>query len=101
MLFMVVEHFKDRDPVPIYTRVREQGRTLPDGLRYIDSWVEANFNRCFQLMECNDALLFQQWVMQWRDLAEFEIVPVAPSRAVQELFKAAASRPTEHPEREV
>jgi hypothetical protein len=70
MLFMVIERFKDRDPTPIYTRVRDEGRALPEGLRYLDSWVEANFDRCFQLMECDDALVLQQWVLQWRDLCE-------------------------------
>src|SRR5262245_1525200 len=86
MLFMVIERFKGRDPVPIYTRLREQGRAMPDGLRYLDSWIEANFDRCFQLMECADAELFQRWVIQWRDLMDFEIVPVSPSHAVRELF---------------
>ena len=89
MLFMVIERFKDRNPTPIYSRLQEQGRALPEGLRYIDSWVEANFDRCFQLMECDNAVLFQQWVLQWRDLAEFEIVPVSSSKAVRELFRSA------------
>jgi hypothetical protein len=89
MFFMIIERFKDRDPAPIYARLREQGRALPDGLRYIDSWVEANFDRCFQLMECDDPILLQRWVLQWRDLAEFEIVLVTPSRAVRELFPSA------------
>jgi hypothetical protein len=86
MLFMVIERFKGRDPAPIYQRVRESGRSLPDGLRYIDSWIEVNFDRCFQLMECNDARLLMQWVLQWRDLAEFEVVPVSSSKEVRELF---------------
>src|SRR5438552_3317526 len=47
MLFMVIERFKDRDPAPIYARLRERGRVLPEGLRYVESWVEANFDRCF------------------------------------------------------
>jgi hypothetical protein len=88
MLIMVIERFKDRDPVPIYQRLRESGRSMPEGLRYIDSWVEVNFDRCFQLIECDDARLFQQWVLQWRDLIEFEVVPVSPSREVRELFNA-------------
>ncbi len=88
MLFMVIERFKDRNPVPIYQRLRESGRSLPEGLRYIDSWVEANFARCFQLMECDDARLLQEWVLAWVDLVEFEIVPVSPSRKVRELFDA-------------
>ena len=88
MLFMVIERFKDRNPEPIYSRLREQGRALPDGLRYIDSWIEANFDRCFQLMECDDVVQFQRWVLQWRDLAEFEIVPISPSKAVRAMFSA-------------
>ena len=88
MLFMVIERFKDRDPVPVYSRLREQGRALPDGLRYLESWVEANFHRCFQLVECDDALLLQRWVLRWRDLVEFEVVPVSPSPTVRALFAA-------------
>ena len=94
MLFMVIERFKDRNPVPIYDRLREQGRAMPEGLRYVESWVEANFDRCFQVMECDNAALLQQWVLQWRDLIEFEIVPVSPSKAVRALFAAGdESRP--------
>jgi hypothetical protein len=86
MLFMVVERFKDRDPAPIYRRLRESGRSMPDGLRYVDSWIEVNFHRCFQLIEGDDPRLLMQWVLQWRDLIEFEIVPVSPSKEVRELF---------------
>jgi len=90
MLFMIIERFKGRDPAPIYERLREQGRALPDGLRFIDSWVETNFDRCFQLMECDDAVPLQRWVLEWRDLVDFEIVPVSPSTAVRELFVTSA-----------
>jgi hypothetical protein len=86
MLFMVIERFKGRDPAPIYARLGKQGRALPDGLRYLDSWVEVNWDRCFQLMECDDASVLQRWVLQWKDLVEFEIVPVSPSQVVRELF---------------
>jgi hypothetical protein len=88
MLFMVVERFKNRDPVPIYQRFREAGRSMPDGLRYVDSWIEVNFDRCFQLMECDDPRLLMQWILQWRDLVEFEVVPVSPSKDVRALFGA-------------
>src|SRR5580698_5952952 len=86
MLFMVIERFTDRNPAPIYARLQEQGRALPVGLRYIDSWVESNFDRCFQLMECDDVVLLQRWVLQWRDLVQFEIVAVSPSQATRALF---------------
>jgi len=86
MLWMVIERFRGRDPGPVYARLPERGRALPEGLRYVDSWVEANFDRCFQLMECDDALLLQRWILEWRDLIEFEVVPVTPSKTIRGLF---------------
>ncbi|MGH6902823.1 MAG: DUF3303 domain-containing protein [Geminicoccaceae bacterium] len=80
MLFMVIERFKDRDAKAVYRRLRDQGRGAPEGLRYVGSWIEASFERCFQLMECDDARLLQQWVAFWGDLVAFEIVPVVPSK---------------------
>jgi hypothetical protein len=80
MLFMVIERFRDNDMVPIYRRLRESGRSLPDGLEYLDSWVEPNFSRCFQLMRCDDARLFQEWALSSRGQGvSLEIVPVVPS----------------------
>lgn len=86
MLFMIIERFRDADMVPIYKRVRERGRMLPEGLTYIDSWVEPNFSRCFQLMECADLRLLQQWILQWRGTgATFEIIPVVGSKDTAEV----------------
>lgn len=86
MLFMVIERFKDRNPVPIYQRLRDRGRGLPEGLIYLDSWIEASFDRCFQLMECDDPRLLQQWVAEWGDLLAFEFVPVVPSKETREML---------------
>ena len=80
MLFMVIERFRNRDAEAVYQRFRAQGRMLPEGLNYIASWTEATFDRCFQLMECEDPRLFQEWVSRWQDLVEFEIVPVVSSK---------------------
>jgi hypothetical protein len=82
---MVVERFKDGKAQEIYRRFQEQGRMMPEGLKYLDSWVEVNFNRCFQLMECDDLRLFQEWILQWQDLGEFEIIPVVPSKETAEV----------------
>jgi hypothetical protein len=80
MLFMVIERFEKNDMVPVYRRVRDAGRALPAGLRYVDSWVEPNFARCFQLMETDDLRLLQEWVLGWRGCGvTFEIVPVVSS----------------------
>ena len=86
MLFMIVERFKDRDPRPIYQRLRERGRSMPEGLRYVDSWIEVNFDRCFQLMACDDIELLMRWMLEWRDVMDFEVVPVSPSAAVRAMF---------------
>jgi Protein of unknown function (DUF3303) len=83
MLFMVIERFKNQDARAIYRRLRDKGRGMPDGLRYVNSWIEASLDRCFQLMECDDVPLLQQWITYWNDLIEFEIVPVAPSSEVR------------------
>ncbi len=81
MLFMVIEHFDQGRVKEIYRRFDERGRMMPEGLRYIDSWIQADLARCFQIMECDDVTLLQEWVLEWSDLARFEIVPLAPSKA--------------------
>jgi len=78
MLYMVLEHYKG-DPVPVYRRFREQGRLAPEGLRYVGSWVTADLHRCYQLMECDDPALLQQWIDRWKDIVDFQVVPVITS----------------------
>ena len=86
MLFMVIEHFHDHDMLPVYQKLRDSGRSLPEGLRYLDSWVEPNFSRCFQLMECDDLRRLQEWLLQWRGLGmTVEIVPVVGSKETREV----------------
>ena len=80
MLFMVIERFKNRDAEAVYRRFQERGRMAPDGLSYIESWVETNFDRCFQLMACQDVQLLNQWATHWQDLVDFEFVPVRRSQ---------------------
>ena len=77
---MVVEHFKDKDAVPVYRRFRDRGRMMPEGLTYVSSWVDLKFEVCYQLMETQDRALLDQWIASWNDLVEFEVVPVVPSK---------------------
>jgi len=95
MLFMVIEKFKNGNAKAVYSRSRELGRMLPDGLKYVDSWVEASLDRCFQLMECDDPRLFQEWVIHWQDLIDFEIVPVVPSKQTTEAISNFLHEETE------
>ncbi len=89
MLYMVIEHYKNRDAVAIYRRARDQGRMMPEGLRYVSSWVEPTYDRCFQLMETEDPRLFDQWIAGWKDLIDFEIVPVVTSKQAAEKVASA------------
>ena len=82
MVFMVIESFRNQDAKAVYRRFRDKGRLTPEGLRFVNSWVEADLSRCFQLMECDDVTLLQRWVAEWSDLVDFEIVPVVPGREV-------------------
>lgn len=89
MLYMVVEHFKNRDPLPVYRRFRDHGRLAPEGLRYVASWVDADLERCFQLMETEDRARLDEWMASWNDLVGFEVYAVLSS---QEAFEAVSPR---------
>ena len=77
MLYIIVETF--RDPVAVYRRFRERGRLAPDGLNYINSWVTPDVTRCYQVMECADRRFLDEWLANWQDIVDFEVVPVITS----------------------
>jgi len=79
MLYMVIERYRPGRAPEVYRRFRDRGRMAPAGLRYLSSWVDLDFERCFQLMEADDASLIDAWTGRWNDLVEFEVVPVRTS----------------------
>ena len=79
MLFMVIERFRPGRAAEIYRRFREHGRMAPDTLRYVASWVDLSFERCFQVMEADDETDLRRWMANWQDLVDFEVVPVRTS----------------------
>ena len=89
MLYMVVEHFRNDDPVPVYRRFRDRGRLAPDGLQYVSSWVDEELARCFQLMETSERRLLDEWIAHWSDIVNFEVYPVITSKQAAD---AVASR---------
>jgi Protein of unknown function (DUF3303) len=80
MLYMIVEYFKDGDPLPVYQRFRERGRLAPDGLIYVSSWVDEQMRHCYQLMETEERELIDLWIANWSDLVDFEVYPVITSQ---------------------
>jgi hypothetical protein len=92
LLFMIVEHFRNGDPKPVYERFRERGRIAPDGLHYINSWVTPDLMHCYQVMECDDRALLDQWIAAWDDIVQFEIHPVITSNEAAARVAAGESR---------
>ena len=86
MLYMVVEQFKSDAAPEIYRRARAHGRQLPPGLEYIDSWVDLDYTRCFQLMRTEEPTVFEKWISAWADLVNFEVIPVRTSREAAEII---------------
>ena len=84
MLYMVVEHFKNKDAVAVYRRFRDSGRLAPEGLTYVSSWVDLEFELCYQLMETHDRTLLEEWIASWSDLVDFEVHPVVTSKEAAE-----------------
>ena len=80
MLFMVIETFRNQNGKAVYRKLRDAGRGLPDGLKFVSSYVTADLGRCFQLMEADDVTLFQRWIADKSDLVEFEVVPVVAGK---------------------
>ncbi len=78
-LFMVIERFRNGDATPVYRRFRERGRLMPEGLTYVDSWVDESLRMCFQVMRADRRELLDQWMARWSDLVEFEVYPVVTS----------------------
>jgi len=79
VLFMIIERFKNRDPVPVYRKFRDKGRMAPDGLTYVSSWVTDDMDRCYQVMECDDRRILEEWMTRWSDVTDFEVIPVVTS----------------------
>lgn len=92
MLYVVIEHFHDGDPRPVYDRYRSQGRLAPDGLRYVNSWVTDDLTRCYQVMECDDRGLLDRWIAAWADLVDFDVHPVITSAEAASRVPPGADR---------
>ncbi|HYD53338.1 MAG TPA: DUF3303 family protein [Gemmatimonadaceae bacterium] len=95
MLYLVIEHFRNGDPRPVYARSAAEGRLVPTGLTYVASWVTTDLRRCYQVMECEDAGVLEAWMARWRDLVDFEVHPVvtSPEAAAAVADGAAPSLP--------
>ncbi|HXE83928.1 MAG TPA: DUF3303 family protein [Gemmatimonadales bacterium] len=79
MQYVIIEKYRNGDPAPVYRRFRDRGRLAPNGLRYVASWVTSDLARCYQVMECDDRRLLDEWMANWNDIVEFEVIPAMTS----------------------
>jgi uncharacterized protein DUF3303 len=97
MLFMVIEHFRGGDPVPVYQRFADRGRLAPEGLQYVASWVTEDHARCYQVMECGDRALLDRWMAAWEDIVRFDVIPVVTSADAVAAIRPRLTLPDESP----
>jgi hypothetical protein len=81
---MIIEKFRNGDPLPVYRRFRDKGRMAPAGLEYVASWVRSDLALCYQVMQCDDLTLLEQWMANWKDVTDFEVIPVITSAEAAE-----------------
>jgi hypothetical protein len=74
--YMIIETFAPGCREKVYERFHRKGRMLPSGLTYLNSWLEKDGSRCFQLMETDDPSLFSTWWEHWKDLGTIEVVEI-------------------------
>ena len=82
--YMVVERFRNGDPVPVYRRFRDRGRMMPEGLTYVSSWIDEGMTHCYQLMEAEDRALLDAWIANWSDIVDFEVHRIITSQDAAE-----------------
>lgn len=84
MQFMIIEHFHPPKLKEMYRRFETKGRMLPEGVQYINSWIDENVSTCYQVMESDSVEKIHEWISQWQDLVDFEIIPVISSAQARE-----------------
>lgn len=87
MTYMIIEKFYPEKIKSLYQRFAEEGRLLPEGVEFIDSWINEDVTLCFQLMKSESREKLEEWISNWEGYAEFEIIPVISSEtAKQKVF---------------
>jgi len=81
---MIIEKFHSNKIKELYERFDKKGRLMPEGVQYINSWTDEKVEICFQIMESESEAKLLEWIDKWKDLADFEIIPVLTSQQAKE-----------------
>lgn len=84
MLFMIIERFREGKIKEIYKRFDEKGRLMPEGVHYVNSWIDEHVKVCYQVMESDSEEKIEEWIENWKDLTDFEVVRVITSAEAKE-----------------
>lgn len=84
MLYMIIERFHPGKVKDLYMRFEQKGRMLPEGVQYLNSWIDNQVRICYQVMESDSEEKIQQWINSWSDLADFEVIAVITSAEAKE-----------------
>jgi len=79
MIYMIIEKFRAGKVKEMYQRFEEKGRLMPDGVNYINSWINEDITTCYQVMETEEEEKIKEWISNWDDLVDFEVIPVISS----------------------
>ncbi len=82
--FMIIENYKPGKTEEIYNRFKEKGRMIPEGVEFVDSWIEENLQKCYQVMRSESESGIYEWIDNWKDLVDFEVIPVMDSSQASE-----------------
>jgi len=83
MTFMIIEHFHPQRVKALYERLDREGRVLPPGINYLNSWIDESVSTCYQVMEAPSLEQLSAWTKRWEDYADFEIIPVIDSQTAK------------------
>ncbi|HWC53463.1 MAG TPA: DUF3303 family protein [Chitinophagaceae bacterium] len=81
---MVIERYHEGKAKMLYQRFSEKGRMMPEGVQYINCWINEEVTVCYQLMESDSIEGLQQWISNWSDIVDFEVIPVISSAEAKE-----------------
>ena len=84
MVYMIIEKFRPGKVKAMYQRFAEKGRMMPEGVNYVNSWIDEQLTTCYQVMETDNKEKIYEWIGHWDDLVDFEVVPVISSGEARE-----------------
>ncbi|MFD2586025.1 DUF3303 domain-containing protein [Croceitalea marina] len=84
MTYMIIERYYRYKIKKLYQRMEIVGRQLPEGVTYVDSWVDEGMSTCYTIMESETYEQLKEWMNHWKEFCEFEVIPVISNEQAKE-----------------